>query len=111
MNKLNIYLLTLTALIAMVFSSCKDTVDYHAVGAVEGEGVYFLSTQGGSFTVSENGGSLNFNVYRTYTSTAISAALDVTIPAGETSKFTVPTSVAFAAGEGTSTLKDRKSVV
>ena len=97
MNKLNKYLLALTGLFMLVFSSCKDTVDYHEASQVQGEGVYFLSNQATNLTLDSETGSISLEIFRTYFANAISAELDVTIPEASTNLISAPTSVSFAA--------------
>lgn len=89
---------------ALTWTSCTDTVDYTAAGAVEGQGVYFPTSVVTSYEVEGVSGEITLDVNRTYSEQAYEAALNATFSEGGESVFNVPATVAFEAGSNTASV-------
>lgn len=96
--KNKIFFLSVFSACALAWTSCTDTVDYTAAGAVEGQGVYFPTSVVKSYEVEGVSGEITLEVNRTYSDAAFDAALTATFSEGGESVFNVPSTVSFAAG-------------
>lgn len=96
--KNKIFFLSLFSACALTWTSCTDTVDYTAAGAVEGQGVYFPTSVVKSYEVEGVSGNITLEVNRTYSDVAFEAPLTATFSDGGESVFSIPSTVSFAAG-------------
>lgn len=87
----------------MTFSACSDD-EWAAGEAVEGQGVYFPSTQETEYTVSEASGTITLDVYRTNGEEASQAEVTATFSEGAQEVFNIPNTVSFGSGENHTTL-------
>lgn len=103
MKKINSLLLALLCVFSLTWIACTDNVDYLAAGAVEGEGVYFSNSDPTTINLESTEGRFTVNVYRSNTGAAAQASVTSEFSEGAASLFTVPASVNFAEGSGTTT--------
>ncbi len=110
MKNIKIFYLTLVAIIAGLFTACENK-DFEAGPTVDGMQVYFPTTVPASYYLGEDENSVTIPVKRIVTDEA--AAINI-LGSDESELFDIPSSVSFAAGEDTASLKitfDRSKLV
>lgn len=105
MKKNSLLFLAMMGLFSLTWTGCTDEVDYTPAEAVEGQGVYFDKSVETSYTLKDVKGEITLNLGRTNTSGSFDAPLTVSINEGGDKLFKVPSTVPFAAGEASSSIK------
>lgn len=91
--------------VAVLPSSCTSEPEYTPAAPETGAGVFFPSTLAASYTVKEGQTEILIPVSRNDKSAALTVALDVAVDAEGEEIFTIPSSVAFGAGEASAELE------
>lgn len=104
MNKINHLMLFLMGIMMLGWTSCSDSVDYIAPGAVEGLGAYFPATVKTAYKLDGSEGTITLEAMRTAVGGTVDAQLNATFNEGGEQVFTVPSTVHFEDGENTSSV-------
>lgn len=84
-----------------LFTACGDDDDYKAGAPAEGQGVFFSNTASSKINLDSKATSFDVQIGRSVTGSTATVELTVEDPSG---KFTIPTSVSFAADAEMATL-------
>lgn len=102
MKNFKIFFIATVAVIAGVFSSCTDDENYKAGPGTDGAEVYFPENAATNYSISDDVTSIAVPLNRIAKDEALNVAI---LASDESGLFTVPSSVAFAAGSATTELQ------
>lgn len=86
---------------ALTWNACTEDVDFSPAGPAEGEQVYFSNMQNNRISISKSGSSFSVSVNRMQTAGETTVGIKAS---GNTTDYTVPTSVTFKAGESVASI-------